>query len=576
MVCCVPVIMGSPPGGVRVRRGARPSAGGTARASRRPRRAARRAGRTSAACRPGRTATSPASRSTLRCLETPGWLRPTRSTSSFTRPLAARAGGRGSGGAKARRARRRRSSARHITRWQYERGGRVPRRPPPKEWAVPPPRPIAGQASAEYVALLAVVCAVVAGAAAVGSVPPLAAQVASAVRHGICLRRPAGSARAREARAAGLAPCLVHARTDRERLGGRLLVVKLGRGDALLVERRSDGSAAVSFADGGSAGAQRRRRAAARRAGAGSVRGGAGVQFTRRPDVGVPELRGGGALRAPLGPRGDARRRGARPAAAAAIMPPRARTTHLQGGRRVRRVRGRAARAPLGVGRRGARGGRRRARPPGRPRRARDVVRPLRRRDRRAPRARARRARGATTRARRRSRSRSSTVAPSSCACAPPRACTATSPWPGPRRSVARPRRAPARHQPGAGRRGRRLEAEVALDLTDPANRSARSSASSRCMRCARAPADWDDRVRALAAPPRRRRRGRRAAVPRRARRPRPRRRGRARTRRGRRLRPHPGGPRPHARVVAARGRRRCRNGRTAFRRNRRARRAYL
>ena len=94
-------------------------------------------------------------------------------------------------------------------------------------WAVPPPRPIAGQASAEYVALLAVACAVVAGAAAVGSVPPIAAQVAGAVRHGIC-RVAGGICTPGEARAAGLAPCLVHARADRERLGGRVLVVKLG------------------------------------------------------------------------------------------------------------------------------------------------------------------------------------------------------------------------------------------------------------------------------------------------------------------------------------------------------------
>jgi hypothetical protein len=119
---------------------------------------------------------------------------------------------------------------------------------------VPPPRSIAGQASAEYVALIAVVGAIVAAAAAVGSPPPLALKVAAAVRHGICLVA-GGVCTAGEARAAGLAPCLVHARTDRERLGGRLLVVRLGRGDALLVERRSDGSAAVSFSDGESAGA---------------------------------------------------------------------------------------------------------------------------------------------------------------------------------------------------------------------------------------------------------------------------------------------------------------------------------
>jgi hypothetical protein len=136
---------------------------------------------------------------------------------------------------------------------RVDRRGASSPRPRPKRWAVRPPRSIAGQASAEYVALLAVVCAIVAGAAAVGSPPPLALKLAAAVRHGICLVA-GGICTTREAHAAGLAPCLVQARTDRARLGGRLLVVRLGRGDALLVERRSDGSAAVSFTDGGSAG----------------------------------------------------------------------------------------------------------------------------------------------------------------------------------------------------------------------------------------------------------------------------------------------------------------------------------
>ena len=131
-------------------------------------------------------------------------------------------------------------------------------------WAVPPPRPVAGQASAEYVALLAVVCAVVAGAAAVGSVPPIAAQVAGAVRHGIC--RVAGAiCTPGEARAAGLAPCLVHARADRERLGGRVLVVKLRRGDC------AAGRAPIGRIGGGvvrrrrRGGRERRRRVAAAR-----------------------------------------------------------------------------------------------------------------------------------------------------------------------------------------------------------------------------------------------------------------------------------------------------------------------
>src|SRR5215210_6478040 len=146
-------------------------------------------------------------------------------------------------------------------------------------WAVPPPRPIAGQASAEYVALLAVVGAVMAGAAAVGSPPALAARLAEAVRHGIC-RVAGGVCTAREARAAGLSPCPVRARLDRERLGARVLVVRVGRSDALVVERRSDGSASVSFADGESAGAGF---SVGLRLPAGpqvGIRGGGGLQFT--------------------------------------------------------------------------------------------------------------------------------------------------------------------------------------------------------------------------------------------------------------------------------------------------------
>jgi len=144
---------------------------------------------------------------------------------------------------------------------------------------VPSPRSIAGQASAEYVALLAVVGAVVAGAAVMGSPPALALKIAAALRHGIC-RVAGGVCTSGEASAAGLSPCLVHARADRQRLGGRVLVVRLGRGDALLVERRSDGSAAVSFTDGGSGGGTvgvGLRLPSGPRVG---VRGGAGLQFT--------------------------------------------------------------------------------------------------------------------------------------------------------------------------------------------------------------------------------------------------------------------------------------------------------
>jgi prepilin-type processing-associated H-X9-DG protein len=142
---------------------------------------------------------------------------------------------------------------------------------------VPPPRPNAGQASAEYVALLAVVCVVVAGAAAVGSVPPLARDVVAAVKHGIC-RVAGGVCTSAQARAAGLPPCLVAARTQRERLAVRVWVVRLGRDDSLLVQRRSDGSASVSFADGHAAGLSAG--LGLQFAGRGAtVRGSAGLQF---------------------------------------------------------------------------------------------------------------------------------------------------------------------------------------------------------------------------------------------------------------------------------------------------------
>ena len=52
--------------------------------------------------------------------------------------------------------------------------------------------------------------------------------------------------------------------------------------------------------------------------------------------------------------------------------------------------------------------------------------------------------------------------------------------------------------EPQAGGHGRRLEAEVALDLTDPANRRALLGVLE-VMRLRAPPADWDDRVRALA-----------------------------------------------------------------------------
>ena len=304
-------------------------------------------------------------------------------------------------------------------------------------------------------------------------------------------------------------PCLVQARTDRQRLGGRVLVVRLGRGDALLVERRSDGSAAVSFTDGASAGATvgvGLRVPSGPRIGA---RGGAGVQFSAGRTWEFASFAAAARFVRRWAPReslgGEARRllRRAcplcrRPRVAADAEARR----DLPRGRGLRRVRrGAAPRGPrVGVGRR--RGGRGRADhgPPRRPRRARHLVRPRRRRDRRPPRAPCSAPSRRAAPAMRRSRSRSSTAGPSSCGCAPRRAGTATS------TCRARPPRSATSPRPCAARPPRRREGAGAASR--PRSRStsptpptgARSPAWSTCCACGCDRRDWDDRLRALAA----------------------------------------------------------------------------
>jgi hypothetical protein len=110
---------------------------------------------------------------------------------------------------------------------------------------VPPRRPIAGQASAEYVALLALLVAVLAGAGLLVAPPALGAKVSRALRTAICIVG-GDVCRSADARAAGLAPCPV--REDTRRAGGGLSVafVELGGGDELTLTRRSDGSVVVT------------------------------------------------------------------------------------------------------------------------------------------------------------------------------------------------------------------------------------------------------------------------------------------------------------------------------------------
>ena len=113
----------------------------------------------------------------------------------------------------------------------------------------------AGQASADYVGLIALFALVVTVAATAVAVPSLAADVVRAMRHGICVVG-GGICTAREARDAGLDACVIHVRSDAEQVGGVIAVVRLSRGDTALVERRSDGTAGVSFLDDNAVGAQ--------------------------------------------------------------------------------------------------------------------------------------------------------------------------------------------------------------------------------------------------------------------------------------------------------------------------------
>ena len=429
---------------------------------------------------------------------------------------------------------------------------------------MPPPRPIAGQASAEYVALLAVVGAVVAGAAAVGSPPALAVKLAAALRHGIC-RVADGVCTAGQARAAGLSPCLVQARTDRQRLGGRVLVVRLGRGDALLVERRSDGSAAVSFTDGASAGATvgvGLRLPSGPRVGA---RGGAGVQFSAGRTWEFPsfaaaarfvrrwaprESLGGeavGLLRGacPICRRPRRRRRCRSPtrpsarAAPTASSPRRCASACAAVGAGAEEE----GEAGLILGRRVARGGRVTwydrvdAETAGRlgallgaveARSAGDA----------SLEVTLEHGRPVELRLRAAARWHGDVDLPGATASLRDVAATL--------------RGAPA---PAPGGRGRRVEAEVALDLTDPANRRALAGVVD-VLRLRVRPARLGRPAARAGGAARRRRRGRRAPPARRARGARRRRRGSARARRGRQLPPHAGGSRPRARLVAARGRR--------------------
>lgn len=110
---------------------------------------------------------------------------------------------------------------------------------------MPPRHPTAGQASAEYVAVLAVLVVVFGGAGLLVAPPALGERLAGAIRTGICLVG-GDICRDRDARAAGLSPCTVREREKSTGVTATIAFLDLGGGDRWTVARRSDGSVLLS------------------------------------------------------------------------------------------------------------------------------------------------------------------------------------------------------------------------------------------------------------------------------------------------------------------------------------------
>lgn len=112
-----------------------------------------------------------------------------------------------------------------------------------------------GQASTEYVALLALVAVALAAGAALVGVGSWASPVGAAVRHGLCVLT-AGVCSQAEAWRAGLAACPLSTRSDSRSAAATVVLVRLGREQGLVVERRSDGGVSVTVLEQGNVGAE--------------------------------------------------------------------------------------------------------------------------------------------------------------------------------------------------------------------------------------------------------------------------------------------------------------------------------
>ena len=102
----------------------------------------------------------------------------------------------------------------------------------------------AGQAAAEYVALLALVVAVLAGGAAAAA-PALGERVVAIVRTGLCIVG-GDICRPSDAAAAGLAPCVTSERYEWQDTAVDIAVVRLGGHGEWQLALRSDGGATVT------------------------------------------------------------------------------------------------------------------------------------------------------------------------------------------------------------------------------------------------------------------------------------------------------------------------------------------
>jgi hypothetical protein len=107
-------------------------------------------------------------------------------------------------------------------------------------------RRAAGQASAEYVAILLVVATVLAGgAAAAAAVPGVGERLVTTVRTGICIVG-GDLCRSGDAAAAGLPPCVTSARSDRQDTTLDIAVVRFGGHGEWQLALQSDGGAVVT------------------------------------------------------------------------------------------------------------------------------------------------------------------------------------------------------------------------------------------------------------------------------------------------------------------------------------------